>query len=183
VLIDLDPSGGGLDVPLGIETIEGARWSGLRVAGGHLDPQVLLAGLPLWGSVSVLAGDRAELPAPEALSQVLAAARELGPVVLDLARRPCATRATALRECALVTVLVTDDVAGVTAARAVLAGLGEVPVGVLVRGGPRRAGAVADLVGARLLGRLPPLRRRSDLPAGLRGQAGVAAGVLDAVCA
>ena len=31
-------TGGGIDVVLGIESVPGARWSGLRVDGGHLDP-------------------------------------------------------------------------------------------------------------------------------------------------
>ena len=45
VLIDLDGVGGGLDVTLGLEGIPGARWSGLQLDGGHLDPVVLDQGL------------------------------------------------------------------------------------------------------------------------------------------
>ena len=39
VLVDLDPVAGGIDVLLGIEAVPGARWSGLRLGGGRLDPR------------------------------------------------------------------------------------------------------------------------------------------------
>src|SRR6185312_17116098 len=58
VLVDLDPVGGGVDVLLGIERAPGARWSGLRLDGGRLAPEVLTAGLPRWAGVPVLAADR-----------------------------------------------------------------------------------------------------------------------------
>jgi len=41
MLVDLDVVGGGIDVLLGIEDVAGARWSGLRVGGGRLDPALL----------------------------------------------------------------------------------------------------------------------------------------------
>ena len=187
VLVDLDPAGGGIDVLLGIESVSGARWSGLRLAGGRLDPALLLAGLPAWGSVAVLAADTASLPAPETVSQVLAAARQAGPVIIDLSRWPTQARTAALDSSDLVVLVAADDVGAVTAARSVLAGLGGAPAGVMVRGRARSVRPVAELVGARMLGRLPALRRREDvslaptaLPRSLRQ---VAAGVLDAVAA
>jgi secretion/DNA translocation related CpaE-like protein len=187
LLVDLDPTGGGIDVMLGIESVAGARWSGLRLAGGRLDPAVLLDGLPSWGSVSVLAADVGSMPAPEAVRQVLAAARRAGPVIVDLPRWPSQTRVAALESSDLVVLIAADDVGAVTAARSVLAGLDGAPAGVMVRGRTRSVRPVADLVGARLLGRLPAVRRRDDVslaPSALsRSLRQVAAGVLDAVAA
>src|SRR4051812_19306479 len=57
LLVDVDAAGGGVDVLLGIEAVDGARWSDLHLAGGRLDASVLLAGLPRWGPCAVLAAD------------------------------------------------------------------------------------------------------------------------------
>ena len=57
VLIDLDLAGGGADVLLGIEAVPGARWSGLQLDGGRLDPALLADGLPRWRDVAVLAAE------------------------------------------------------------------------------------------------------------------------------
>lgn len=186
LLIDLDPVAGGLDVLLGIETVPGARWSGLRLDGGHLDPDVLLAGLPLWGSVSVLSADVSPLPAD--VAQVLDVAARAGPVVVDLGRWPSPARPAALTECALTVLVCGADVRSVTGARAVRVELESGPVGlVVVRSGrdPAPAARVAELVGAPLIGAVPGDRRRDDSPldpsALPRALTRVACGVLDAV--
>src|SRR3954469_13289994 len=80
VLVDLDPVGGGADVLLGIEAHPGARWSGVRLDGGRLEPTLLADGLPRWRDVAVLAADSGE-PSPGAALQVVDAARRLGTVV------------------------------------------------------------------------------------------------------
>jgi sulfur transfer complex TusBCD TusB component (DsrH family) len=157
VLIDLDVAGGGIDVALGIDTVPGARWSGLHVAGGHLDPSGLVDGLPRWGPVAVLAADVAVLD-PEAVLQVVAAARSAGPVVLDLPRTGGPERAAALLHSDLVVVLARSDVCGLVAANAVAASLPEVPAGVVLRRGDIGARDAAEIVGRPLLGTLPPLR-------------------------
>jgi hypothetical protein len=157
LLIDLDVAGGGIDVALGIDAEPGARWSGLRLAGGHLDPAALVDGLPRWGPVAVLAADVAVLD-PEAVLQVVAAGRSAGPVVLDLPRSCGAERAAALLHSDLVVLLARGDVRGLVAANAVAGALPELPAGVVVRRGdvkPRRA---AEIVGCPLLGKLPTLR-------------------------
>lgn len=156
VFIDLDACGGGVDVALGIETAPGARWSGLRVAGGRLDPDVLVGGLPRWGPVPVLAADVATFD-PDAVLQVLQAARAGPLVVADLPRASCPERAAALLHCDIVVVLARADVAGLVAAHAVAAALPEVPVGVVVRRGEIAAREAAALVGHPLLGELPAL--------------------------
>lgn len=157
VLVDVDVCGGGVDVLLGIEDMPGARWSGLRLAGGHLDPVALVGGLPRAGPCAVLAADAPALD-PGAVTQVVAAAALLGPVVLDLPRGACAERAAGLLGCDLAVVLARADVAGLVAAHAVTSALPELPLGVVVRRGEIAASEAARLVGVPLLGVLPALR-------------------------
>ena len=159
LLIDLDVTGGGIDVTLGMEQTPGARWSGLRVAGGRLDPAALLEGLPRWGPVPVLAADVTALE-PEAVLQVLEVARTTGPVVVDLPRGNCPERAAALMHCTFVVMLARADVAGLVGAHAVAAALPELPIGLVCRRGEVAAGDAARLVGRPVLGELPALDGR-----------------------
>ncbi|HET6877602.1 MAG TPA: hypothetical protein VFH38_08750 [Jatrophihabitans sp.] len=179
VLVDLDVCGGGIDVVLGVESVPGARWSGLEVAGGRLEPATLAAGLPHAGSCAVLAADTAELD-PDAVRQVLAAAAAAGAVVVDLPRARCAERAAALLLCDLVVVLARADVGGLVAAHAVVAELPELAVGVVVRRGRVQPTQAAELIGAPLLGELGPLGAAQPLdPRRLpRSLVRVASGVL-----
>lgn len=158
LLVDLDAAGGGLDIVLGIESVAGARWSGLRVDGGRVDPSALLAGLPYHGACAVLAADGAPLRTT-AVEAVLdsAAAAEIDALVLDLPRAAGVMRAAALERCDLVVVLARGDVGGLVGAHVQLASLGEVPAGVVVRRGSVAPQDAAALVGAPLLGVLPPL--------------------------
>jgi secretion/DNA translocation related CpaE-like protein len=180
VLVDLDVCGGGIDVVMGLEEVPGARWSGLRLAGGRLDPKVLVTGLPRAGRCAVLAADTPTLD-PGAVLQVLDAAASLGTVIADLPRAFCAERAAALLRCRLVVIVTRGDVAGVVAAHAVASALPELPAGVVVRQGEVPGAAAAEVVGAPLLGILPELRPggfaldRGRLPRRARQ---VAAGVL-----
>ncbi len=168
VLVDCDPAGGGIDVLLGVEATAGTRWSGLRVDGGHLDPELLDEGLPRWGSVSVLAADAAPLPA--AVGQVVRAAASLGVVVIDVPRAGGALRDAAVAACSLCVLLAVADVHRLAAARAVRPPDG--PVGVVVRRAGVAPAEAARMLGAPLLGVLPRL-------APARAVARVAAGVLD----
>ncbi len=183
LLVDLDVAGGGIDVLLGIEAAAGARWSGLRLAGGRLDPTALLTGLPRWGGCAVLAADVGVLEA-SAVAQVTAAvveARALECVVLDLPRHDCPQRSAAVAAADLLVVVARADVSGLVAAHGVVAALGEAPVGLVVRRGALAGERAAELVGAPLLGTLPALRRPLpdvDFERLPRGTAKVAAGVL-----
>lgn len=184
LLVDLDCAGGGIDVVLGIEQVPGARWSGLRVAGGNLDPGSLAAGLPRAGICSVLAADVPSLD-PDAVLQVVGAAERAGPVVVDLPRAAVPERAAALVCCDLVVVLARTDVSGLVAAHATVSALPELPLGVVVRHGEVAAAEAADLVGAPLLGELPALGSAMltvDAGKPPRHLARVAAGVLVGVC-
>ncbi|HVU92212.1 MAG TPA: hypothetical protein VHC23_08255 [Jatrophihabitans sp.] len=178
-LIDVDVVGGGIDVLLGVELEPGARWSGLHLAGGHLDPAVLLDGLPHWGRCAVLAADEPRLD-PTAVRQVIEVAAAAGPAVLDLPRTPCPERSAALELCDLVVVLARGDACGLVAAHAVIRGLPDVPVGVVIRRGELPGPEAARLVDAPLLGELPPMGDAVDLTGGRlpRTARSVAAGVL-----
>jgi hypothetical protein len=163
-LIDLDGMGGGLDVLLGIERVPGPRWSDLRLDGGRLESGLLLAALPHWYGVPVLAADRS--PPERGVPGVLEAAAPAGPVVLNLPRAPGPARAAALTACALVVVIACARVPALAAARSVLAGLtGPSAVGALVRSGDVPAAEAAALLGRPVLGRLPSVTRPVDLAA------------------
>ncbi len=183
VLVDLDPSAGGIDVLLAAESQPGPRWSGLRLEGGRLDPGLLADGLPRWRDVAFIAADVA--PRSHAAIEVIAAAAELGPVVTDLARG--SLDEDVLGRCDLVVLVVGCDVYAVSAARTVVAGIGDRPAGVVVRGGRGLASPdqVADYVGLPLLGVLgrPPTRSDSPLAGNAlpRRMVRVAEGVLDGV--
>jgi hypothetical protein len=170
-LIDCDAAGGGIDVLLGIEGVPGARWSGLRVGGGHLEPQLLREGLPRWAAVSVLAADCA--PSPDAVAQVVHAAGSLGAVVLDLPRAPCELREVAVPLCSMAVLLAVAAVRPLAAARAVRPAGGA--VGVVIRRGAVAPVEAARMLGAPLLGVLP------GVPAAAppRSFSRVAGGVLD----
>jgi hypothetical protein len=184
VLVDLDAAAGGIDVLLDAIDVPGARWSGVRVDGGRLDPHTLRGGLPAWGGCRVLAAD-AGPPDAEAVLQVLDAAVALGPVVLDLPRAACPERAAAFVRCDLVLLVARGDIQGVTAAHAVATDV-PVPCGLVVRRGELAAEKAALAAALPLLGALPPLRAASGaldpdrLP---RASVRVARGVLDGLAA
>jgi hypothetical protein len=184
MLVDLDVVGGGIDVLLGIEDVPGARWSGLRVGGGRLDPGLLADGLPRWGQVPVLAADVAPDSA-EAVVQVLAAATSLGTVVVDLGRGPTALRAAAVTRCALVVLFAAAQVRGLIAARAVAASLSAAPTGLVLRRGSVAPKQAAPMTATALIGVVPALPasrdRVIDARRPPRALARTAAGVLDGV--
>jgi len=164
LLIDLDRAGGGIDAALGIDTASGARWSSLRLAGGHLDALALRQALPMWGPVAVLAADIE--PYPEAAVQVVDAARRVAPVIVDLGRLARPEQRAAASVCDLVCVVAGTDVAALLGARIAHAAVPEdVAHGVIVRAaGQRAAEFAASAIGRPLVGRLPLLRSRSNNP-------------------
>lgn len=186
VLVDLDHVAGGVDVLLGIESVPGARWSGLRLGGGRLHPEALVDGLPRWGGVAVLSADRP--PDAAGAAQTLDVACRAGPVVVDLGRWDCPARALALQRCSLVVLVSGADVRAVTGACGVRRGLGDATAGLVVvrdRSALAVPAQVASLVGAPLIGSVPSLGRRGDAPLAAgslpRSWMRVARGLLDAV--
>jgi secretion/DNA translocation related CpaE-like protein len=89
LLVDADATGGGIDLVLGAEHLEGVRWPELTGLRGRVAGDALLAALPETAGVHVLAAARSEVvPVPaEALVAVVEAARAGGcSVVVDLPR-------------------------------------------------------------------------------------------------
>ena len=174
VLVDLDPVGGGVDVTVGIEDADGARWPELAGARGDVPGQDVLALLPRWGSCAVLSADRTgaspELD-PDVVADVLhALAGAVGALVLDLPRggvlpgvrpdRPGAggsvpadgasAAGTLLPACDLVALVARRDlrsVAGALAVRPRLVAAGA-PAGLVVPGRAPGGLAVAELAAA-----------------------------------
>jgi hypothetical protein len=161
VLIDADPLSPGIDVLVGIESVPGARWSGVQLNGGHLDPALLDRGLPRWGGVRVLAADVA--PSAEHVVQVVEAAAELWPVIIDLPRAPGDLRDLTLTRCMLAVLVTSASVAPLAAARRLVGGLPDVPLAMVMR-----RGAVTKADASELLG-VPVLASLSEPPRGGEG--------------
>lgn len=160
-LVDLDPSGGGIDVLLGIESSPGIRWPELAAVRGALEPEDLADVLPCWAGVEVLAAGRgAEVPGPSAVGPVLdSLAARCTTVVVDVPA--AAVQAAAAPECEDVVLVAGQDVRGVAAGLAVRESLGGAAHLVLRR---RRTRQVAPLEAAHvldlpLLGMVPTDRR------------------------
>ena len=118
VLCDLDPCGG-IDLVLGAEAEEGARWDTLDVGGGRLPAGALVDVLPRHRDVSFLTRSRdgaAVEPEPRAI--VSAARRAADLVVLDVPRHPSALPILGTAELTLV--VVPESVHGIAAARHLL---------------------------------------------------------------
>lgn len=183
VLVDVDAVGGGIDVLLGIEAERGARWSGVRLSGGRLDPALLADGLPRWHDVAVLAAD---VPPPDAAAvlEVIDAAAQLGPVLIDVPRALSPLRDAVVARCLLCVVVAGADVRALAAARAVVRSLPDVAVGALgavgavVRRGQVPVEDAVAVLGVPLLGVLPAVDRPAE-----RAVARLARGLLDGVLA
>jgi secretion/DNA translocation related CpaE-like protein len=90
LLVDADPLGGGVDLVLGWERMEGLRWPALVDARGRVNPPALVSALPGEGSLAVLSFDRSELdsvPAEAMMATLEAGRRGRDLVVVDLPRR------------------------------------------------------------------------------------------------
>ncbi|GAA2881007.1 septum formation initiator [Streptosporangium fragile] len=175
LLIDADPLGGGLDVLLGQEESDGARWSDLVAREGRVSFTALQAALPTFAGLTVLSFHRGEVePIPaEAMRSVLEAGRRgFDLVVVDLPRHPDQAAVEALGRATTTLLVVTADVRGVLAAAQVLTGLrrhtGEVRA--VVRGGVLDEDVVTGSLGVPYAGSVPDQPRlatalnRGDIP-------------------
>ncbi|HEY9389178.1 MAG TPA: septum site-determining protein Ssd [Mycobacteriales bacterium] len=138
LLVDLDPSGGGIDLTLGAEEAPGLRWKDLATTSGRVSARALREALPRAYGTAMLSFDRdcsPELP-PGAVRSVITAGRRMGgPVVLDLPRHPTPARSAALRQTDTVLLVVPAEVRAVAAAARTLTGVsaGVSDVRVVVR--------------------------------------------------
>jgi secretion/DNA translocation related CpaE-like protein len=90
LLIDADPLGGGVDLVLGWESLDGLRWPALSETSGRISPPALVEVLPRRGELVVLSWDRGDVLAvpAEAMATALDAGRRgQDLVVVDLPRR------------------------------------------------------------------------------------------------
>jgi len=156
-LVDLDPSGGGLDVLVGLEEEPGARWPDLAHARGDVDGRDVVALLPRWGRVAVLSCDRSRpgpVDAAGAGDVVEAVARASGCVVVDLARADATAAHPGLAACDLVALVAARDLRSVAGALALREVLPTLSAGLVVRGpAPGGLGAteLAEAVGLPVL--------------------------------
>lgn len=159
LLVDCDVLGGGLDLVLGAEDVQGLRWPELNVTGGRVSATALHAALPAprfaagGGELALLSCDRSERgPTSAAVSAAIEACRRAGEtVVCDLPRYPTDAALAALEAADLVVLVVPADVRSCAAAGRVAAVLTEHAgsVQVVVRG-PAPGGISADEVAAAL---------------------------------
>lgn len=176
VLVDLDPAAGGLEVLLGLEAVDGARWPDLAGVRGPVGAAELTGVLPRWGRVEVLGCDRRAAPLDlAAVEAVCAGLADSGrTVVVDLPARGLGggvLEAVGPLLAVGTSVVVTgQDLPGVAAAAVACATLQTPQALPAVPAGPRlvlrrRAGArvapgqVAATLGLPLLGLLPTDRR------------------------
>ena len=164
LLLDCDPSGGGIDLLVGAERIDGWRWPQFAAAKGHLGD--LRGQLPVADGVDILAMGRRSWPAgaspaspdAEQMKAVLASAgRSHDLVVADLPRGLGEGPLAVLRRADLTILVVPADLRGVAASRETGAQLVTAcaSLGVLVRRsrvGRISVDAVADALGLPVLG-------------------------------
>lgn len=128
MLVDCDALGGGLDLALGAEKMDGLRWSGLALGDGRVPTAALHAALPTprvgrRGGLTVLSCDRdGAVPDSVAVRTVCGAGRRAGEtVVCDVPRYPCEPGTAALESADLAVLVVPAEVRACAAAAAVAA--------------------------------------------------------------
>ncbi|MEV1287752.1 septum site-determining protein Ssd [Micromonospora sp. NPDC049679] len=164
LLVDADPLGGGLDLVLGWEQLEGLRWPALTETDGRVDPPALVQALPSRGDLVVLSWDRGDLLAVpvEAMAATMDAGRRgRDLVVVDLPRQLDDAAVIALQAADQVFVVVPAELRATAAAArvAATAALHCPDLSVIVRGpapGRLKAREVARALDLPLAGTLRP---------------------------
>ncbi len=190
LLIDADPLGGGVDLVLGWESLDGLRWPALSGTSGRVSPPALVDVLPQRGELVVLSWDRGEVvavPADAMATALDAGRRGRDLVIVDLPRRLDDASLLALGTADRGYLVVPAELRACAAAARVAAVAGPhcPSLAAVVRGpapGGLRTKDVAQAIGIPLAGSLRPEPR---LAAGLeRGEppAKDGAGPLAALC-
>jgi secretion/DNA translocation related CpaE-like protein len=160
LLLDADPLGGGLELVLGTEAVDGLRWHDLGVADGPVAAESLAEVLPRQDSLATLSWGRDgpdEVPA--ALGGVLAAAmRGFDLVVADVPRHLEPAGTELVSRSVLTVVVVPEEVRAVGSARRVLTRLEPHTSAVAVVSAARSGGlgrqAVSEGLGRPVIARL-----------------------------
>jgi secretion/DNA translocation related CpaE-like protein len=138
MLVDCDPLGGGLDLALGAERMDGLRWPGLALGGGRVPAAALHAALPTprlggGGGLTVLSYGRSDYgqsgcdrdgsgPDGSAVRTVCGAGRRAGEIVVcDVPRYPGEPGTAALETADLAVLVVPAEVRACAAAATVAA--------------------------------------------------------------
>jgi secretion/DNA translocation related CpaE-like protein len=90
LLVDADPLGGGIDLVLGWEAVNGLRWPALHGASGRVEVSALVRALPTRGELTMISFDRGEptsLPSEAMAATIDAGRRGRDIIVIDLPRR------------------------------------------------------------------------------------------------
>lgn len=119
LLVDGDPLGGGLDLTLGSEGVDGCRWPDLVDTSGRVSAPSLRDALPRMQQLAVLSWDRSDVTAipADVMREVLSAGRRGHDlVVVDLPRRLDAASEQVLAQSDTVLVVVPAEVRAVAAA-------------------------------------------------------------------
>lgn len=164
LLVDADRLGGGLDLVLGWEEVDGLRWPALTQADGRIDAAALVGSLPNRGGLVVLSWDRGKmlaLPAEAMAAIVDAGRRACDLVVVDLPRQLDDAAVLALQAADRVFLVVPAELrATAAAARVAAAALPHcTDLSLIVRGpspGRLKAKEVADNLRLPLAGTLRP---------------------------
>lgn len=163
LIVDADPYGGGIDLLLGWEDMEGLRWPDIDMRSGRVSFDALRRALPHRRGLVVLSGDRSGGAGNiETIAGVIDSARAAGvPVVVDLSRRLGAISTVALERADLAVVLTPAEVRACASAALVAEAVRctNPNVGVVVRGpapGGLRATEVAKIVGVPLIAAMRP---------------------------
>ena len=169
LLVDGDPLGGGLDLILGWEQVDGLRWPALSGAGGRVDPPALLTALPHRGDLVLLSfardipgGDPLFAVPGEAMAATLDAARRGRDVIVtDLPRQLDDAAVLALQAADRALIVVPAELRATAAAAriAATAALHCEDLAVVVRGpapGRLKAREISRALGLPLAGSLRP---------------------------
>lgn len=169
LLVDGDPLGGGLDLVLGWEQVDGLRWPALSEADGRVDPPALLQALPHRGDLVLLSFARDTPPSDplrgipsEAMAATLDAARRGRDVIVADLPRQIDDAAVLALQAADRTLIVVPAELRATAAAARIAAVAAVHcdnVAVVVRGpapGRLKAREISRALGLPLAGSLRP---------------------------
>lgn len=165
LVVDADPLGGGIDLVLGAERVDGVRWDDLDASRGRLDATVLTEVLPARRGVAHLTWARgSSRRVPDGWPEVVAASvRGFDLVAVDVPRHLDEVGEGLVGRSVLTLVVVPEEIAAVAAARQVVAAVGRraSTVGLVTVG--RRSGigtsAVEEALGMSAIARVRPDRR------------------------
>lgn len=164
LLVDADPLGGGLDLVLGWEEVDGLRWPALAGADGRVDVLALVRALPSRGDLVALCWDRGDLlrlPSEAMAATMDAARRGRDVVVVDLPRWLDEPAAVALQSADQAFLIVPAELRATAAAARVVAHANQYcgNLSLIVRGpapGGLKATEIAQALDLPLAGTLRP---------------------------